>query len=199
MEFVAFEPGIEVNGQTVWAVVDGFSLDRRVPSRILVEQGIGALGADGIVKLDPSGWYSQEAWLRAFKRIAEALGPNMLFTIGKRIPENAIFPPFVTDIASAISSIDVAYHLNHRKAGEVMFDEGTGAMLEGIGHYGFERPHPTKPLIVARCEDPYPCDFDRGIVTAMARRFEHTSSVVHVDEHACRKHGGNACTYYVRW
>lgn len=199
MEFVAFEPDIEVNGQTVWTVVDAFVLDRRLPSRLLVEEGIGALGDDGLVKLELEGWYSQAAWLRAFKRISEALGPAMLFSIGKRIPENAIFPSWVTDVASGLRAIDIAYHLNHRKHGRVMFDASSAAMVEGIGHYGYERPHPSKPLIVSTCRNPYPCDFDRGILTSMARRFEPTASVVHVDERTCRKTGADECLYHVKW
>ena len=199
MQFRAFESGIEVNGQTVWAIVDGFS-SKQTPSRILVEEGIGVLGPDGVVQLDPAGWYSQEAWLRAFEKISQVLGPQALFSIGQRIPQNAIFPKWVEGIDSGIRSIDVAYHLNHRKGGVVMFDErASEPMLHGIGHYGYERPHPQKKLIVCECRNPYPCDFDRGIVMAVARRFEPAATLVHLDEHTCRNRGSDACTYHVNW
>jgi len=199
MEFQPFESGIEVNGQTVWSIVDGFMLSKATPTRVLLEEGIGTLGPDGVVRIDPAAWYSQEAWLRAFQKISNALGMQVLLNIGKRIPENAIFPPWVVDVESAIRSIDIAYHLNHRKGGKVMFDLNTHEMLEGIGHYGFERPHPTKPLIVSECRNPYPCAFDRGILSAMARRFAPTATVVHLDEHVCRRTGAEACTYHVKW
>jgi hypothetical protein len=199
MEFQAFEPGIEVNGQTVWAIVDGFIFSKQTPSRILVAEGIGTMGKDSVVKIDPNAWYSQEAWLRAFKQISSSLGPQVLMNIGKRIPENAIFPPWVVDIDTAIQSIDVAYHLNHRKQGKVMFDLGTKEMLEGIGHYGYERPNPHKALIVSECANPYPCDFDRGILSTMARRFEPTATVAHVNEQRCRKTGADSCVYHVKW
>lgn len=198
MQFKAFEPGIEVNGQTVWAIVDGF-ISKTTPSRILLEEGIGEPGSDGIVKIDPAGWYSQAGWLRAFERIARTMGDNMLFNIGKRIPENAIFPPTVVDVDTAIASVDVAYHLNHRKAGKALFDLETGQMTEGIGHYGHARPDADKRLIVSMCRNPYPCEFDRGILTAMARRFAPGASVVHIDEAHCRKHGTDECTYHVKW
>jgi hypothetical protein len=42
---------------------------------------------------EPDKWYSQEAWLNAFKEIAETVGTNTLFMIGKSIPEHAKFPP----------------------------------------------------------------------------------------------------------
>lgn len=198
MQFRAFEPGIEVNGQTVWSIVDGF-INKASPSRLLVDEGIGQLGVDGVVLLDKAGWYPQDAWLRAFEKISETLGDHMLFNIGKRIPENAVFPPWVVDIDSALKSIDVAYHLNHRKGGRVMFDLQQGALLEGIGHYGYARPEAHGRLIVSECRNPYPCEFDRGILTAMARRFEPLATVTHVDAHGCRKAGKEACTYHVKW
>jgi len=198
MQFRAFEPGIEVNGQTVNAIVDGFRFLKELPSRILLEEGIGKPGPRGIVNIEPDAWYSQEGWLRAFERIAREMGRPNLFAIGLKIPENAKFPPTITDIDKAVASIDVAYHMNHRKHGTVMFDPSRGIMLEGIGHYGYE-PRAGKPLIVSRCQNPYPCDFDRGILTAMARRFEKAARVTHVDEEPCRERGDESCTYHVTW
>jgi len=199
MEFQPFEEGIEVLGQTVWSIVDGFMLSKQAPSRILAAQGIGQLGADGLVKLQPDAWYSQEAWLRCFKQISASAGAQVLFNIGKRIPENAIFPPWVVDIDSAIKSIDIAYHLNHRKQGKVMFDLSSHAMLEGIGHYGYARPDAAKALIISECVNPYPCDFDRGILTTMARKFQPTATIVHAEPERCRKTGADGCTYHVKW
>lgn len=199
MQFRPFAPGIEVSGQAVWSLVDAFSPNQQTPSRVLAEAGIGQLGEGGVLKLDPKGWYSQEAWLKAFERIAATLGSQVLFAIGQRIPQNAVFPPTITDLDSALRAIDVAYHLNHRKDGQVMFDAATLTMASGIGHYAYERPHPDKPLIVLVCRNPYPCEFDRGVVTALARRFEPAASLVHLDEHLCRSTGGDECTYHVKW
>jgi hypothetical protein len=198
MQYKAFEPGIEVNGQTVYAIVDGFHVSKKLPSQILLAEGIGTADASGIVQVDPAAWYSQEAWLRAFERIAKEVGAPNLLAIGLKIPENAKFPPTIIDIKSAIASIDVAYHLNHRKQGRVMFDEPSGTMLEGIGHYGYE-PVVGKRAIISRCENPYPCDFDRGILTAMARRFEKAAVVQHDDTEPCRQRGAESCTYLVTW
>ncbi len=198
MEYVPFEGGIEINGQTVWSVVDGFPLLKFIPSKILIAEGVGEKGGGGIVKIDPEGWYSQSAWLRAFKAISAKVGSDTLYEIGCKIPENAIFPPTVVDVDSAIASIDIAYHMNHRKRGEVMFDPETGQMLEGIGHYGFERV-PGENKIISVCRNPYPCHFDRGIVFAMARRFEDNAEVVHDDSKECRREGAQSCTYVVTW
>jgi hypothetical protein len=198
VQYHAFEPGIEVNGQTVNAIVDGFRFLKEFPSRILLEEGIGKPGAEGLVEIDPEAWYSQESWLRAFERIGKTMGRPNLFAIGLRIPENAKFPPTITRIHEAIASIDVAYHMNHRKHGHVMYDPASGTMLEGIGHYGYE-PVAGRAMIVSRCRNPYPCDFDRGILTAMAKRFEKAAHVTHVDGDPCRERGDESCTYHVGW
>jgi hypothetical protein len=196
MQFRAFEPGIEVNGQTVWSVVDGFELFKQIPSRILIAEGIGT-DDGGVVRIDPSGWYAQDAWLRAFERIANEVGESKLHGIGLRIPANAKFPPHIKTIEDAVASIDVAYHMNHRKNGRVMFDGATGKMLEGIGHYGYAKVG--ERTIRSVCDNPYPCSFDRGIITTMARRFETGATIAHEDREPCRRKGADSCTYTVTW
>lgn len=196
MQFQPFEPEIEVNGQTVYAIVDGFRLFRRLASAILAQEGIGRMRSDGDLTLDRHAWYSQSAWLRAFERIADEAGSGALFAIGRQIPENAQFPPSVVDIHTAIQSVDVAYHLNHRKHGDVMINLATGGKLGGIGSYGYHRAGDR--MIISECSNPYPCDFDRGILTSMARRFEPHAQVEH-EAGPCRKHGADTCTYVIRW
>ncbi len=49
------------------------------------------------------------------------------------------------------------------------------------------------------CENPYPCAFDRGIIQAMAARFEPAAQVKHVDLGGCRKKAAESCSYLVSW
>jgi hypothetical protein len=198
MQFKAAESGIEVLGQTVYAVVDGFGAFSMIGSKYLADVGLGSLGPDGVIQLVNEGWYAQERWLTAFERISREIGDSALHLIGKRIPLNAVFPPWVTDVDSAIRSVDVAYHLNHRKQGQVMFDLEKGTMLEGIGHYGYAREDGAKPRIVSRCDNPYPCAFDQGILTSMTQRFARSGRVEHAPGD-CRKQGAETCTYVVTW
>ncbi|MDP3273581.1 MAG: hypothetical protein Q8Q09_00195 [Deltaproteobacteria bacterium] len=198
MQFKPFAPGIEVNGQTAYAILDGFKDFEQLASKFLLLEGIGTRGPAGLAIIEPEGWYKQAAWLRAFENIAKQIGDRVLFQIGVAIPRNAKFPPFVVDVVSAIRSIDIAYHMNHRKDGVTLFDPKTGQMSEGIGHYGCE-VIPDKNMIVSVCNNPYPCAFDRGILTAMAQRFDPTSAVAHDDAAPCRKNGGESCTYMVTW
>jgi hypothetical protein len=196
MPFRIFEPGIEIKGQPVHAIVEAFESFRHAVTGILVDEGIGEFDASGAFRLDPEGWISQDAWMRSVARIAATSGHASLFKIGQKVPENVDFPPWVVDIRSGIRSLDIAYHLNHRKNGVVMFSVETGAMLEGIGHYGYA---PGEREIVSVCNTPYPCELDHGIITAMAQRFEAHARVEHDESRPCRKQGANSCTYVVTW
>lgn len=198
MRFVPIEEGIEVNGQTVLSVIEGFAIFKKIPSDILLAVGIGRPGADGVVHIEPDEWFPQAAWLKGFEAIGDAVGTGALYGIGLKIPECAIFPPWVSDVHSAVRAIDIAYHLNHRKNGRVMFDVETGALTEGIGHYGYEALA-GEHRILSRCANPYPCDFDKGIVTAIVRRFAPDAWVDHAEPAVCRKTGADHCTYAVSW
>lgn len=178
-QFKAFAPGVEVNGETVLSVVAGLGAFQSMALKILEDNGI----ADP----QPGQWYPQQAWLNAFEVIAQKLGANTLFNIGKQIPENAQFPPELKGIENALGALDMAYHMNHR-GGE-------------IGHYRFRSTGPRSGEML--CENPYPCDFDRGIIEAMARRFQPADSSgvrVRLDpSRPTRKAGADSCTYLVDW
>lgn len=190
-QFVAFDPNVEVNGETVWSIVDGMGL--------FTDQALTILRSNGIGDPKPGTWHSQQAWLDAFKVIAEKVGPATLHNIGQRIPDNAQFPPEIDHISKALGAIDVAYHMNHRVGGEPLFDPASGEMREGIGNYGFSMPEDR--VVHLRCDNPYPCDFDQGIIGAMARRFKPKDGTPRLTHHTdgCRKSGAESCLYIVTW
>jgi hypothetical protein len=52
------------------------------------------------------------------------------------------------------------------------------------------------------CHNPYPSDFDQGIIYAVARKFAPKGDFpsVKLDETApTRKKGGDSCTFLVTW
>jgi len=177
-QFKAFSANVEVNGETVLSVVDGMGAMKTM--------AVSILEGAGIKSPKPGQWYKQQSWLNAFKKISDSVGPNTLSQIGQKIPENAQFPPDFDTVEKALAAIDVAYHMNHR-GGE-------------IGHYTYKAEGPRRATM--ECANPYPCDFDRGIITAMARRFAPTGGAVrvtHDDAKPCRKQSGESCTYHVSW
>jgi hypothetical protein len=198
MQFKSFEPGIEVYGSSIDAIVEAFKLFPSVALKRLVNHGIGLVNAKGEIQIDRDAWYPQANWLAAFENIANTVGPRALQQIGQHVPKHAVFPPTVTDIHRGIGSVDVAYHMNHRKNGRPMFDPSTGQKTPGIGHYGYS-PEAGARKILSQCENPYPCDFDRGILSAIATRFERTARVAHDERSPCRKNGADSCTYVITW
>jgi hypothetical protein len=176
--YVASSPDVEVNGETIYSVIDGMGAFKAQSLKILDENGLH--------DLQQGHWYNQQAWLNSFKQISEKIGQVTLFNIGLKIPENAIFPPEINDIHKGLSSIDIAYHINHR-GGE-------------IGHYKYEKTGEKSCLII--CDNPYPDEFDKGIITAMCRKFIHNifSISVVIDSHKTnRTQGGESTTYIVTW
>ncbi len=176
-QFVAMAPNVEVNGETVRSVILGMGA--------FEPRALSILSEHGIVKPAAGRWYAQQGWLDAFRQIAEEIGPNTLYQIGLKIPEAANFPPGIATVTDALESIDVAYHMNHRR-GE-------------IGRYTFVSAGPSAARIV--CDNPYPCEFDRGIIQAMTRRFAggEAVGVRHDESRPCRNKGGGSCTYVVTW
>ena len=177
-QFKAFAPGVEVNGETVLAFVNGMGPFKAT--------GLQILAANGIKDPQPGVWYPQQAWLDAFKIIAERTGAGTLLSIGKAIPESAQWPPQVDTIEKALASIDVAYHMNHR-GGE-------------IGYYHYEPTGPQSGKMI--CNNPYPSDFDQGIIFAVARRFAPPGRFAKVTLDAgapTRKKGAESCTFLINW
>ena len=194
--FQSYEEGIEVNGTTVHAILDGLGPDRHRGYELLKIQQI-----DPFIP-DAEHWYSQDRWLLVFKWITENLGHETLYHIGTTIPINAIVPVPIRTPEEALQAIDIAYHTNHRNArGEVLWvPERDPPMLEGIGHYHFE-PHPHHPhAAIMECDNPYPCDFDMGLIYGFIWPFVERVTVSHLSDPGCRYDGKTSiCRYLVEW
>ncbi|MBN2546266.1 MAG: hypothetical protein JXB50_10750 [Spirochaetes bacterium] len=195
MQFHPLEMGIEVSGRAVYSTLVGLN-NLRLPKE---KDLLGFTNSEtGIIALDLDKWYSQEIWLKVFEMIAVMYGDAILFKIGFAIPDNAEFPILPESMENAIKTIDVAYHLNHKKNGEIMYDKDTGNMQEGIGHYGCKKIEGYN-LIIAECTNPYPCSFDKGILTAMAKKIKGNAIAIHDESKPCRKNGAESCTYIISW
>lgn len=187
---------VDVLGANLQAILDGFGNFSLIASRVLLDAGLGT-EKDGVAHFQKDKWYPLNPFLRAFERISKEFGGYTLRQVGQAIPKNALFPPSVINIDTAVQAVDVAYHMNHAIGGKALFSPQTGQMMEGIGHYGYERV-PGKKQIVSTCDTPYPCAFDEGILLAMAQRFEPSATVVHSPE-GCRTRGATSCTYTLTW
>jgi hypothetical protein len=180
--YEAFDEGVEVRGRTVLAVVDDalarFSEAYRGTAR-------DALAANGIDDPSAEEWYPQQAWLDTFETIAADLEPHILDRLGEQVPDVAEWPSSPSTVEEGLRSIDDAYRRNHRGG--------------DIGHYGVESTGDRTATVT--CLTPYPCEFDRGLVRAVARRYAPIESFVFVEERGdrCRRTGDDACVYTVAW
>lgn len=183
-QFIPFSPNVEVNGQTILSFINA------VPNNALTQRFMGnVLKKHSLNNLQADNWYSQTSWLNAFKEISTRYGESTLFSIGKVIPENAIFPPQVKNLEGALASIDVAYNMNHRGG--------------AIGYYKLVSFDGSGNKAIMECKNPYPSNFDRGIITTIARKFSPTSAnavKVELDESKpSRLDGSDSCTYMISW
>jgi hypothetical protein len=176
-QFIAFDPNVEVLGHAVIANTIGVDGD---VARLMA--------AHGLEMIIPTEWYPQQWLLNAMRDIANQKYnvTQNLVGMGIRVPTTAALPPDINSIPSAMMMLDVAYHMNHRN-GE-------------IGEYRAEVVGEKRIRMV--CRNPYPSDFDYGLIYGFARRFRpaNGSFVVTVDEQApSRKRGDESCTYDVTW
>jgi hypothetical protein len=143
------------------------------------------LREQGLTDPDPEAWYSINIMIAFYKKIAKNFGPNTIFDLGKSIPENAEFPPAVDSIEKGLNLIDVAYNMNHRNG--------------YLGFYKMVRHNLEEKKIVMQCYNPYPCDFDRGLLTAMARKFKSGVRVAVDEDRPSKKKGGNESWYIITY
>ena len=169
----------EIKGQSIMAVVAAMALVQERALKMLAEQGI--------TPLEKERWYPMERFLKVFRTIQTEIGVNTLKAVGRKIPENAMFPPDIVTIEDGYRSIDVAYRMNHRGPGNI-----------GGYHYSPLGERTGKMV----CDNPYPCPMDEGLLQAIGKRFRPADSVWVGVEHepgACRTDGAPSCTFHISW
>lgn len=177
-DFKAYSARVEVNGQTILSIVNGMGAMKTLALKYLASAGL--------TDIEPEGWYSQQAWLDVFSMISQKVGKNTLKAIGKSIPESAKFPPEIQDIHSALASIDVAYKMNHRNG--------------NIGFYNYSKVSDNEAML--HCQNPYPSEFDEGIIEAMAEKFAQPGQLPRAfldDGKETRRNGAKSCTFIIKW
>lgn len=190
------DPELEVSPTSIKVISAGFRGFTLLANQILSEEGVGADDGMGQLLMPEGSWPQLRRFLKGMQRIEKEVGAKVLMDSGQTVLRYADIPPTIVDIYSALSSSDIAYHMNHRRNGKPMFDPATGQMEEGIGHYLYRgKPGDTRLEIIT--DTPYPCSFDRGVVQGMALRFKPTAIVTHGP--SCRNKGAASCTYAVMW
>jgi hypothetical protein len=188
---------IEVSGASLSTIAEAFRHFPQAGMKQLIRQGLASVGSDGKATVDLDRWYPLEPVLAVFDAVLVDVGANTMFEIGRSIPRYAQFPPDINDAFSALASANIAYHMNHRKNGRLMFDPATGQLQSGIGEFRIVSKPGVQPVVV-ESDNVYPCELRHGLLTALAARFERRAVVDHAAER-CQRRGAAACTYEVRW
>jgi len=178
-EFEVTSDAIQVSG----GVIDTF-LTALGPYRTRGEKVVARNCKVAKVDTAEGSFYPLAGHLEALAEFQQQFGPDFMQNVGALIFEKAVFPPGIASAPQALAIVDTAYQMNHRNA------EGR------IGAYRWT-PQANGGLMV--CDNPYPCAFDRGILSGILRRFGVKGSVRHESPETCRHLGAETCSYLVEW
>ena len=169
----------EVSGAIALAMVKGMRGLRKRHRQMLDRHGLDAP--------NPDQWYPQDDVLAVFEAIAADAELLTYCEMGTQVAHDADFPPEVESIEQALSHADALHRDNHRG--------------RQVGSYTFQKTGENTGTIL--CNTPYPCDFDRGLVEGIARRFRPDGAwnvtVRHDGSAPCRKRGDDGCGFVVAW
>jgi hypothetical protein len=175
--YKAFSPKIELVGQVVLGLVEGMGAFGNMALQILSQHGITNPQAEN--------WYSQQAYLDAFKEIATKTGPKTIQQTGKRIIDVAIWPPGVDTFEKALTVLPQAYQMNHRGGNP--------------GKYEFIKTGENQGTVI--CTNPYPDEFDLGILQGIVAKFMAGKGVtIDIDgTQPTRSKGAESTTFLISW
>jgi len=188
--------GVEVRGEVLAGTVDAMGSYRARALVILERLGVTSVRA--------GQWYPLAALLTTFEKIEDAAGARAMRRVGATVASTAVWPDGIDSLEAALSSIDVAYHMNHRRNGRELFDGATGQIVEGgIGHDVFLPAKPGERTALYICGSFYPDQFDLGMAEVLANKFKPAGAdkvTVEIDaSKPIRASGGATTTYVIRW
>jgi methyl-accepting chemotaxis protein len=166
---------IEISGATIQSILKAF-LSNELAKKILND----ALETSDI---QPERYYPAVKFLTALKIIGNKFGVGTLSKVGAKIMESAKWPEMVNDLESALGSINDAYRMNHRPND-----------VNLIGKYELRVVGDQFEL---HCNNPYPCDFDQGLVKGVINTFDSHAMLIH-KKGSCRKDGDAECVYVIK-
>lgn len=156
----SFDHDATINGESIGAVLAAFQIPQQARN-LLVRHGLPAEPVAG-------QWYSMQAWLDVLAEVEQRYGSQTVYHAGLQVVDNSIWPSNLRDLRTALEALNAAYHTNVRG--------------KNIGYYRVEAVGPR--ALQVSCLTPNPADFDRGIVTGLARRFKPADAVrLRVEKH----------------
>ena len=193
-QFIAYNDQVEVKRESLIFIVKAFDRGSDFRAEILIKHG-------ALINNPDLEWFNIQNSLNAFKEISQKIGDMSMFMIGKAVVSRSEFPP-IANLKEALSSLDIAYHMNHRLNGKLMFDPATGQKTAGIGSYHLQEFDEGQKAAVLVCDNPYPSKLDEGIITQLVRKFKPIGAreEVKLDTNKpTRLAGADSCTFLINW
>ncbi|ATB33795.1 hypothetical protein [Melittangium boletus] len=173
---------VEVLSLNVHSLLGAFNLQEGEVQRILASHGV--MMEPGDVR----SWFPLEAIIRSLEEIRVRIGTQTLRAIGHQVPRNTVLPPHIESFVTILPLLNDTYRMNHRGEGD-------------IGGYHYQPLEKNSAWL--RCDNPYPCEFDQGLLEAFHARFPPKSNAFRLRiEHGpegCRATGAEACAYLLKW
>lgn len=151
--YLSFDPTAEINGDSVGAVVAGIFVPA-LGQELLARQGLPATP-------QPGQWYPMQAWLNLLAEAEDRLGALTLYQTGVLMVDHGVFPTGMPSLLSALQALDGVCRANVRG--------------HDMGHYRVEEAGARRLLMHRRT--PHPPEFERGVVTGLARRYKPAEAV----------------------
>ncbi len=179
MAHVVQSSGIQVEGRVIGALIASVEIVRPEVQRILAVHDISSAR--------PRPWYPLEDILRCLADIQERVGLVTLRAIGQQVPRHTVYPPQLTTFPVALFNMNAAFQKNHQGPGD-------------IGGYHHEPVDGESSRM--RCDNPYPCEFNQGVLEGLHARFAPRGARrlrIEHDPSGCRSRGDASCLYHLKW
>ncbi|MDC0712895.1 hypothetical protein POL68_30820 [Stigmatella sp. ncwal1] len=170
---------VEVMGNTARTLFGVVGLLEQETRRIITAHGIPALAQQA--------WYPLQKLLLCLNDIRSHIGPYTVHALGRHTARHITFAPSVDSFGESLFSLNEVYRMHHRGSGEI-----------GGFHY---QPQSGRSAHV-RCDNPYPCEFDQGLLESLFELFPPPESfrlrVTHAPA-SCRSKAADTCVYHLQW
>jgi hypothetical protein len=164
----------EVSALTVRAQMAGLGAYTQLGARLLAEMGLATV--------DDEAWIPTATSIDCMCQIRRTVGDKIMRQIGMEVPKHHHWPTAVSDVHSALASVDAAYQMAHRHG--------------DVGVYAYTPTGDRSGEML--CRNPYLCPLDEGIITAVARWYGPLAVVTHGPDE-CRDRGDLQCLFQIRW